>query len=150
MDIDNYTGIELMSMIADGKIPPPPIAKVIPLTLKSVEKGRAVFIGIAGENLANPLGTTHGGFIATLIDSATGCAAHTMLGKGEIYGTIDLNVKMVRPVPFHKELYGEGEVVSMTKSIIISNCTVKDKDGKIYGYGSATCMIIRSNHEPRK
>jgi uncharacterized protein (TIGR00369 family) len=145
MNIQELTGLEFMTKIKDGEIKNPPIANLIPMKPILVEKGKVIFRAIASKEHFNPAGTVHGGFLATLIDTASSCAVHTTLEKGEYYGTIDLNVKMIRPIPIDVEIFGEGVIINRTKNIGFANCTVKDKEGKIYGYGSSTCMIKSIN-----
>ena len=79
------------------------------------------------------MGGVHGGFAATVLDSATGAAVHTMLDPGESYSTIDLNVKMLRPVPRGIELRAKGKVIHMSRRLGISDATLTDDNGKIYG-----------------
>lgn len=85
----------------------------------------------------------HGGFAATVLDSVTGCAIHTMLEAGVGYGTIDLNIKMCRPIPRGKELLAIGSVINISKNLGISDGKIVDEDGKLYAHATATCMIIR-------
>ena len=141
MNIQNLTGLEFMTKIKDGEIPNPPIANIIPMKPIVVEEGKVVFEAKASREHTNPSGTVHGGFLATLIDAASSCAVHTLLEKGEYYNTIDLNVKMIRPIPFDTEIYGEGMTINRSKNVGTANCIVKDRDGKVYGYGSVTCLI---------
>ncbi|EXV41882.1 PaaI family thioesterase, partial [Acinetobacter baumannii] len=90
-----------------------------------------------------PLGGVHGGFAATVLDSVTGCAVHTMLPAGVGYGTIDLNVKMCRPLPQNQVLIATGKVINLSKNLGISEGKITDEEGKLYAYATATCMIIR-------
>ncbi|EPJ4856766.1 PaaI family thioesterase, partial [Acinetobacter baumannii] len=89
------------------------------------------------------LGGVHGGFAATVLDSVTGCAVHTMLPAGVGYGTIDLNVKMCRPLPQNQVLIATGKVINLSKNLGISEGKITDEEGKLYAYATATCMIIR-------
>ena len=83
------------------------------------------------------------GFAATVLDSATGAAVHTMLLPGESYGTIDLNVKMLKPVPKGVELRAKGKVIHLSRRLGISEATLKDHDGNLYAHATSTCMILR-------
>jgi uncharacterized protein (TIGR00369 family) len=85
----------------------------------------------------------HGGFAATVLDSVTGCATHTVLAAGESYGTTDLNIKMCRPLPFNKTLRAEGRVINVGRSLVISEGRIEDEDGRLYAHATATCMVIR-------
>ena len=108
----------------------------------AAEHGRIVFEAQADERHLNPLGGVHGGFAATVLDSVTGCAVHTVLEAGVGYGTIDLNVKMVKAVPRSVPLIAEGKVIFVSRSLGISEGTLKDADGYLYAHATATCLIL--------
>lgn len=137
------TGLEMMQAFAQGLVPEPGIAKTMPMKPLEVEHGRIVFSAIADERHTNPLGGVHGGFAATVLDSVTGCATHTVLAAGEGYGTTDLNVKMCRPLPFNKQLIAEGKVINAGRNLVISEGYIRDEEGKLYAHATATNMIIR-------
>ena len=101
-----------------------------------------VLIATEDERHTNPLGGVHGGFAATVLDSVTGCATHTVLGAGESYGTTDLNIKMCRPVPFNTPLKAEGKVINRGRNLVISEGRIVDDEGKLYAHATCTCMII--------
>ena len=137
------TGLELLQAMIDGQIPRASISETIPMDLYEISNGHATFKVKADHRHLNPLGGVHGGFAATALDSATGCAVHTTLEAGIGYGTIDLNVKMCRPVPQDKELLAIGSVINLSKNLAISEGKLVDEDGKLYAHATATCMIIR-------
>ena len=141
------TGLELMRMAMKlpGDMGGRGIASVIPMKITEADEGRVVFVAKADDRHTNPLGAVHGGFAATVLDSATGCAVHTLLPAGVGYGTVDLNVKMVRPVPKDEELLAVGEVIDRTKTTAISKATLTNREGKIYAYATATCRILGRN-----
>ena len=139
----DLSGLEILQQIVDGTLPHPSIAKTIPMKFALAEKGRVVFEATATEQHLNPMDGVHGGFIATVMDSVTGCAVHTMLEPGIPYGTIELNVKMMRPVPTNTKLLAEGKVINISRSLGVAEGTLKDEAGKLYAYASTTCMIIR-------
>lgn len=141
--IKKLTGLEIMQGMVEGVFPMPSIAITIPMIAVEVEKGRIVFEATADDNHLNPLGGVHGGFAATVLDSVTGCAVHSALEAGIGYGTIDLNVKMVRPVPKNTPLIAVGKVLNSSRSLSIAEGTLKDAAGKLYAHATATCMIIR-------
>ena len=143
MNPATMTGLELMQAMLDGKLPPPSISTTIPMQGLSVESGKVVFQARADDRHLNPLGAVHGGFAATVMDTVTGCAVHTLLGAGEGYGTIDLNVKMMRPVPRDVDLVAEGNVINISRSLAVSEGTLKDAEGKLYAHATATCMLMR-------
>ncbi|AYO53918.1 PaaI family thioesterase [Acinetobacter wuhouensis] len=137
------TGLEFLQAMVDGHIPRASISETIPMDLDEISHGQASFKVKADSRHLNPLGGVHGGFAATALDSVTGCAVHTTLEAGVGYGTIDLNVKMCRPVPKDKELLAIGSVINLSKNLAISEGKLIDEDGKLYAHATATCMIIR-------
>ncbi|MFK8984948.1 PaaI family thioesterase [Acinetobacter seifertii] len=138
------TGLEFLQAMIEGHIPPASISKTIPMQPTEISEGSVTFKAQADLNHLNPLGGVHGGFAATVLDSVTGCAVHTMLPAGVGYGTIDLNVKMCRPIPQNQALIATGKVINLSKNLGISEGKIIDEEGKLYAYATATCMIIRS------
>ncbi|MCU4562845.1 PaaI family thioesterase [Acinetobacter sp. WU_MDCI_Abxc222] len=137
------TGLEFLQAMIEGHIPPASISKTIPMQPTEISEGSVIFKAQADQNHLNPLGGVHGGFAATVLDSVTGCAVHTMLPAGVGYGTIDLNVKMCRPIPQNQALIATGKVINLSKNLGISEGKIIDEEGKLYAYATATCMIIR-------
>lgn len=137
------TGLEFLQAMIEGHIPPASISKTIPMQPTEISEGSVTFKAHADHNHLNPLGGVHGGFAATVLDSVTGCAVHTMLPAGVGYGTIDLNVKMCRPIPQNQALIATGKVINLSKNLGISEGKIIDDEGKLYAYATATCMIIR-------
>ena len=109
-----------------------------------VEEGRVVIHARADERHLNPLGGVHGGFAATVLDSVTGCAVHSRLPAGAVYGTVDLNVKMLRPVPRDQNLVAEATVTHLSRSLGVSEGTLRDEKGNLLASASATCFIKQS------
>jgi uncharacterized protein (TIGR00369 family) len=143
MNPQQMTGLELMQALAAGHLPMPNMAKTMPMTMESAEPNHVVFAVTADERHANPMGGVHGGFAATVLDSVTACATHTVLPAGVSYGTIELNVKMCKAIPFNRTLRAEGKVVNASSRLVISEGNIRDEDGTLYAYGTATCMILR-------
>ncbi len=143
MSTENLSGLELMRAIAAGDLPAASITETIPMRMLSIEFGTVIFNARADARHLNPMGGVHGGFAATVMDSVTGCAVHTMLEAGVGYGTIDLNVKMLKAVPMDHDLIAEGRVINISKSLGISEGSLKDAEGNIYAHATATCMILR-------
>ncbi len=144
VNLEDMTGLELMRFATTlpGNMGDQGIAGVIPMKIVEAEEGSVIFQAKADDRHSNPLGAVHGGFAATVLDSATGCAVHTILGAGVGYGTVDLNVKMVRPVPYNEELKATAKVVDRTKSMAIADGVLEDADGRAYAYATAICRII--------
>jgi len=140
-DTKHLSGLEFIQGIINGEIPSPPISHTFPMKMLKAEEGYVEFEVQADNRHLNPMGGIHGGFAATVLDSVTGCAVHTTLPVNVSYATVDLNVKMVRPVPVDTKLIAIGKVISKSKSLSTSEGQLKDVSGKIYAHGTATCII---------
>lgn len=145
MSIATMSGLEIMQAMVSGAIPKPSIAETIPMEFVDAAFGKVTFEATADSRHLNPLGGVHGGFYATVLDSVTGCAVHTTLEPGSSYGTVDLNVKMLKPIPQDIKLTAEGAVIHASKSICVAEGSLKDDEGKLYGHATATCMIRRAS-----
>lgn len=143
MELNELSGLELLTGMANGTIPYPSIADTMGFRAAEIKKGYVKFTAMADKRHLNPLGTVHGGFAASILDSVTGCAVHSALEAGVGYGTVDLNVKMLRAIPVDKELIAESTVLHISNRLGVSEGTLKDADGKLYAHGTATCMIYR-------
>ncbi|MGQ8975973.1 PaaI family thioesterase [Acinetobacter schindleri] len=143
MDIKNLSGLQIMQEMCNGNLPMPSMATTIPMKPTLIESGQVTFEVQADQRHLNPLGGVHGGFTATVLDTVTGCAIHTVLEAGAGYGTIDLNIKMCRPIPQNRPLTAIGQIINTSKNLAISEGKIIDEDGKLYAHATATCMIFR-------
>ncbi len=143
MNLKTMSGLEILQAIIRGEITHPSIATTVPMNFLEAEAGRVLFQATATKNHVNPMGGTHGGFAATVLDSVTGCAIHTMLEANIPFATIELNIKMFRPVPLDTTLLAEGRLINLSRSLGVSEGTLKDESGKLYAHATCTCMIIR-------
>ena len=139
---ETMSGIELLHAMIRGELPAPPISRTLDMVLVDVEPGRAVFEGRPGPHLHNPLGSVHGGFALTLIDSATGCAVHTELEAGVGYTTVETKANMVRPVPSEGIVRCEGRVLSRGRQIATAEACLRSADGKLLAHGTSTLIIL--------
>jgi uncharacterized protein (TIGR00369 family) len=138
------SGIDLMQAMVDGKLPHPSICDTIPMRVVEVGRGYTKFRVRADGRHLNPLGGLHGGFVATVLDSVTGCAVHTTLEAGVGYGTVDLNVKMLRPVPLDQDLLAEGRIIHVSRSLGVAEGSLRDAEGMLYAHATCTCAIRRA------
>ncbi|WP_151802698.1 PaaI family thioesterase [Acinetobacter guillouiae] len=143
MDNPQYTGLEFLTALKNGEISASPMAQTIPMQLIEVSKGKATYKVTPSQAHRNIQGTIHGGFCATALDTATGSAAHTLLEHGVGYGTIDLNVKMIRPMQIDTAYYAQAELINAGSNIVTTEGKIVDENGKIYAFATATLMIIR-------
>lgn len=141
--IAGLTGLETLQAMIAGDLPAPPIAETLGFLLVEVEKGRAVFEGTPGPYLLNPLGSVHGGYALTLIDSACGCALHTELGAGVGYTTVETKVNFTRPIdPDGGPIRCEGRVLSRGRQIGTTEAYLRSAEGKLLAHGTSTLVIF--------
>lgn len=137
------SGLEQMRAMLDGLAPPPPISETLDFVLISVTDGEAVFQGRPQFKHYNPLGSVHGGWFATLLDSALGCSVHTTLPVGRAYTTLEFKVNLVRAltdkVPAVRAI---GRVVHRGRQVTTSEATLVGHDGKLYAHASTTCLLF--------
>lgn len=142
-DVHLFSGRELLQRVVDGLYPAPPIAGVMNFTVTEVDEGRVVFRGVPNGRHLNPLGTVHGGWAATILDSALGCAVHSTLARGEAYTTVEFKVNLTRPItPDTGEVVCEGRVIHKGRTLAVSEATLKDSNGKLLAFGTETCSIF--------
>lgn len=119
-----------------------PMGVLLDMRLCEIGEGMATFQGTPGTEHFNPQNTVHGGWAATILDSALGCAVETVLGPGRSYGTIELKVNYVRPMTTQTGLVTcRAEVVHAGRRMATSEGRLVDAGGKLYAHGSCTCMI---------
>ena len=137
------TGLEVMQAMLRGELPYPPMAKTLAFTIIEVEAGRAVFQGTPGFEHYNPLGSVHGGWFATLLDSALGCAIHTMMPAGRAYTTAELGVNLVRAITTKvPRVRAEGRVIHCGRQLATAEARLLGPDGTLYAHGSTTCLVF--------
>lgn len=132
---------QLRALIRSGR--KPGIARSLDFEFVEVEAGRAVFAGTPGEHAYNPIGTVHGGYAATLLDSACGCAVHSQLTATRAYTTLDLNVSYHKPITRETgPLRAEGRVRSLGKRVAFAEAQLTDADRKLYASATSTLLIF--------
>lgn len=141
MNPAELSGLELILAIVEGRLPPPSITLTMPMQMQAASAGYVRFSAQADARHLNPMGGVHGGFAATVLDSVTGCAVHTMLPAGGSYGTVDLNVKMLKAVPPDTPLLAEGRVLHVSKSLGVAEGSLKTADGTLLAHATASCFL---------
>ena len=138
-----HDGLSFVRGLIDGTFPAPPITETLGFSLIEAEHGRAVFSGTPQMRHYNPIGTVHGGFAMTLLDSALGCAVHSTLLKGETYTTLEIKVNLVRPLTKDTgPVRAEGRIIHRGRTLGTAEGDIKDASGKLYAHASTTCMIF--------
>ncbi|SDT33257.1 uncharacterized domain 1-containing protein [Friedmanniella luteola] len=136
------TGLELLRRMGRD-LPGPPVAATLGFEVEEVEHGRVVFGLDPAEFHENPLGTVHGGVLATLLDSATACALHSTLPAGVGYTTTSLNVTCTRPVTAGTgRVRCVGTVLSQGRRTALAEAQVLDAAGRLLAHATSTLLII--------
>lgn len=136
-------GIELLQAMLRGELPAPPIGRTLSFLLMEVGEGRAVFQGTPGPDHLNPMGTLHGGWYATLLDSALGCAVHTMMPPGRGYTTAELGVNLVKGIPSRvQRVRAEGRVLHCGRQLATAEAKLVGPDGTLYAHATTTCLVF--------
>ena len=142
-EIATRSGLQFLTDMANGVLPQPPMCATLGFRLVEVADGYARFDGEPEFRHYNPIGTVHGGFAATLLDSALGCAIFSTLAKGEAWTTLELKLNMVRPITKDTgTVRAEGRIIHRGRTVATADGTVKDQAGKLYAHASTTCMIF--------
>ncbi len=139
------TGLERLVAMQRGRLTPPPAVEMVGLTLEDVEPGRVVFSMVAGREHENPMGTMHGGMLATLVDTAMGCAVSSTLGIDESFTTLELHMNFVRAVTKDTgRIAAVGTLVHRGGRVATVEARVHDDDDNLCAHATSTCLILRS------
>ncbi|HVE53818.1 MAG TPA: PaaI family thioesterase [Ramlibacter sp.] len=137
------SGLDTLQAMLRGELPYPPIARTLDFQLVEVGEGRAVFQGTPGPGHLNPMGTVHGGWYATLLDSALGCAVHTLMPPGRGYTTAELGVNLVKGIPPRvKKVRAEAKVLHCGRQLATAEARLFGPDGTLYAHGTTTCLVF--------
>jgi uncharacterized protein (TIGR00369 family) len=137
-------GLEYLRAIQSGELPSPPFARLLGVDLAEVSEGKAVFSMKPAEYHYNPLGSVHGGVTAALLDSAMGCAVHTLLQAGQWYTTVEIKINYLRPLSANTGIvYSTGQIIHMGNKIATAEGRVTDEAGKLYAHGTTSCILLR-------
>jgi uncharacterized protein (TIGR00369 family) len=136
-------GFEQMQAMLRGELPYAHIGDTMDFVFIRVERGEVILQGTPQIKHLNPMGTVHGGWYATLLDSAVGCAVHTMMPSGRGYTTTELSVKLVRGAPIGKEpLRVTGKVLHCGRQLATAEGQIVDASGRLYAHATTTCFIF--------
>ena len=136
------SGLDVLRNMLDGRLPSAPMADSLDFLLVHVGEGTAVFQGRPGPRFFNPMGRVHGGWYATLLDSAAGCAVHTTLQPGRAYTTLELKLNLVRAIgPEVPLVRAEGRTIHVGRQVATAEGRLVGPNGKLYAHASTTCML---------
>ena len=137
------SGLDFFRKMLAGEMPPPPMIDLLGIRLAEVEEGRVVFTATCEERFYNGTGVAHGGFAATLLDTALGCAINSSMPAGRRFTTLELKVNLTRPITKAAgPLRCEAKVVHVGGRTATSEGRILDSRGKLYAHGTTTCIVV--------
>jgi uncharacterized protein (TIGR00369 family) len=143
LQVQGLSGMEVLEAIFAGELPAPPMGETLDFVPIRMAPGLAIFQGRPQRRHYNPLGTVHGGWFATLLDSAVGCAVHTTLPGGKAYTTLEIKVNLVRALTDSVPMVrAEGKVVHAGRQIATAEGRIVGPDGKLYAHATTTCFVF--------
>ena len=140
----DLSGLEFMQAILDGTNPAPPIGQTLGYALHAVKDGRITFRGTPEFNATNPIGTVHGGWYGTLLDSAMACAVMTKIPRGSVYTTLEYKINILRSIPLGTQIDCIGTTDHVGRSTGVAHGKIIGvDDGRLYATGSTTCIVMK-------
>ena len=140
---DEIDGLEFLTRIQAGRIPPPPMMVLLGFDVAEIERGRVVFAATPTGAHYNPAGMVHGGYAATMLDSAMTCAVQSTLAPGLACTTVDLNIHYTRGATADTGLLrAEGKVVHAGRQIATAEGRVTDPQGRVIAHATTSCLIF--------
>ena len=142
-DYGRMSGLQVLEGIIGGALPQPHICKTLTFWLAEASEGFAVFEGDTGPHMLNPLGVIHGGWALTLIDSAAGCAAQSLLAAGTAYTTVETKANFLRPIRSDTgRVRAEAHAIGRGRKIITCEAKVFDSSRRILAHGTSTLLVL--------
>jgi len=139
------SGLELLRAMTAGELPAPPVMQMLGMDRIEVAEGRVTVLLTPQEFHYNPLGSVHGGVLATILDTATGCAVHSTLPPGVGYTSMDLNIKYLRRVTVESgQLRCEGTVLSSGRRTALAQATITDGAGRLVAHATSSCLLFHA------
>ena len=142
-ELEASSGLDVLSGILEGRLPEPPIGETVDIHPIEVSRGEMLFEGIPSERFYNLMGTIHGGWIATILDTVLGCAVHSTLEPGQSYTTVSLNVQFSKPLTRDTgRVIARGRVTNAGRTHAFAEATLCDARDRVIALGTATLVIV--------
>ncbi|WEK38823.1 PaaI family thioesterase [Brevundimonas sp.] len=141
LDIAALSGVEQLRLGLSGGFVAP-IARTVGFDLTEVEEGRVVFEAVPTAAVYNPLGSVHGGWIATVLDSACGCVVHSTLRPGQTYTTLELKTVFHKALSAGTPVRAEGRIVQAGRRAAFAEADLRGLDGRLYATATSTCLVM--------
>jgi len=139
----SMSGLDFLQAIVDGRLPRPPISRTLDFALAAVEKGSATFEGHPAPDHYNPIGSVHGGYAATLLDSCMACAVQSTLAQGFGYTTLEFKISLVRGMTADTgAVRAIGTVLTTGRRIATAEGRLTDAQGRLLATGTTTCLVL--------
>jgi uncharacterized protein (TIGR00369 family) len=136
-------GLELLQAMINSEVPPPPAMQMLGMSGMEADEGHVTVYMAPREFHYNPLGTVHGGVLATVLDTAAACAVHSTLPAGVGFTTVDLNVRFIRPVTVDSGLLRcEGVVLTRGRRTALAEARLTDASGRLAAHATSTCLFF--------
>jgi len=146
---EGLSGLQYFKRMVAGEVPPPPMLALLGIRLIEADEGRVVFTGTVAPEHYNGMGVAHGGYAATLLDSALGCCINTLMPPGKRFTTLELKVNLTRPLTHEVgPLFCEAKVVHLGGRTATSEGRIVDGTGKLYAHGTTTCIVVDAPRGP--
>ncbi len=143
VDFPALSGLEQLHAIFDGRAGYGGIVQTLKLRPVSAEEGFVVFEGNPDASVYNPIGSVHGGYAATLLDTVMGCAVHSRMKAGQGYTTLELKVAYHKPLTDKSgPVRAEGKVISLGRRAAFAEGRLLDKDGRLCASATTTCLVF--------
>jgi uncharacterized protein (TIGR00369 family) len=144
-ELATHSGLDYLTKVFSGEFAGSPIGSTLDFYPVELERGRVVFEGEPKQFVFNPIGSVHGGYAATMLDSALGCSIQTMLEAGQGYTTVELKVNYVRAMTDKTGFVrAESNIIHVGKSLATAEAKLYGRDdGKLYAHGSTTCFVFK-------
>jgi uncharacterized protein (TIGR00369 family) len=142
---EGLSGLDYFRKMIAGEVDPPPMLQLLGIRLAEAEEGRVVFTAAVDDRHYNGMGVAHGGFAATLLDSALGCAINTVMPPGRRFTTLELKVNLTRPLTREVgPLRCEAIIIHVGGRVATSEGRIVDARGKLYAHGTTTCIVVET------
>jgi uncharacterized protein (TIGR00369 family) len=139
----SMAGVDFVRAIFDGRLPAPPIMQTIEPFDSTAEPGVVAFHSIPGFRHYNPIGSVHGGYAATLLDSAMGLAVHTALPPGTGYTTLEFKISFIRGMTEDTgPVRTEGRTMNVGRRAATAEARITDTKGRLLAHATTTCLVF--------
>ena len=139
----SMTGLDFVRAFFEGKLPAPPIMQTIEPYEQTAEPGHVVFYSVPGFRHYNPIGSVHGGYAATLLDSVMGLAVHTELPAGTGYTTLEFKISFIKGMTKDTgPVRSEGKTLSVGRRAATAEARITDSKGRLLAHATATCLVF--------